>query len=66
MTTRAEAFDVVYPFIGKRIERNIDPFTTTVTITHAVIDALIEYGLHPNAIKVAFTEKVAPKDEKES
>lgn len=62
MTTRAEAFDVVYPFIGKRINRNIDPYTTTVTITHAIIDALMEYGIHPNAIKVAFTERVAPNE----
>lgn len=50
MTTRDEAIEAVRTTVYKAQSRN-EP------VTEHIVDKLIAYGIHPNAIKVAFTEK---------
>lgn len=41
---------------------NVNRLFDTFAATEFIVDKLIAYGIHPNAIKVAFTEKVAPDE----
>lgn len=51
MTTRDEACEAVRTTVYQAQAKN-EP------VTEHIVDKLIAYGIHPNAIKVAFTEEV--------
>lgn len=56
MTTRAEALDAVITSLRKDNKHHYS--SEYQNVAEIVVDKLIAYGIHPNAIKVAFTTEV--------